>query len=616
MNLSKLAGDASSIKTKLGIYTLTIVFIAFIMAIVLSNRFTTRKFEELYNEQANLIKMHILDDLEQSMLSGRTQWLRNTIDLYSHHEHIKELMIFNIVGRQVFSEQEGQVDPRVQLALDTGKDFHYHKEIDKQVVATYITPIKNKPVCHGCHGATKTLLGALVLSFCTTELKEDITEQNQRYYFLFAFFAVSVIASSFFAVNRFLLKPIKELHQGAQLIGQGDFNYRVPVRCKDEVGHLAESFNHMAQTLKSSFEEIENQRSELAQQYTLVKRSQKEWEETFDTITDQIAVIDRNFNTVKANRAFRQYFSLPLRGEITEKCYEIINTCMSVNCAHKLSMGEEQPLTREVYDTKGKEILQISLFPYYSPDGEVMGSVFIAKDVTEKKETEMRLIMRERLAYLGQIASGIAHELGSPLTTIAGCVSTLRKRISKKLLDPDFFQDYLEMMDEELNRCKGIAANLLSFVRVPNEKHTIMISALLDKTIELINLQGRLSNVEIIKNYGENTPGVNCFENKMLQVFLTLIINALDAMENRGTLTIETGMEEDNVYIKITDTGPGIPSEHIDRIFDPFFTTKPDKGGTGLGLAIASKIIKEHNGTIEAFSQEAKGTTFKITIPI
>lgn len=102
----------------------------------------------------------------------------------------------------------------------------------------------------------------------------------------------------------------------------------------------------------------------------------------------------------------------------------------------------------------------------------------------------------------------------------------------------------------------------------------------------------------------------------MRQVFLSIITNALDAMNDTGTITLETGIEGDTVFIKITDTGPGIPQQHLNRIFDPFFTTKSDKGGTGLGLSIANKIVANHNGTLNVISEEGKGTTFKITLPI
>jgi two-component system NtrC family sensor kinase len=169
---------------------------------------------------------------------------------------------------------------------------------------------------------------------------------------------------------------------------------------------------------------------------------------------------------------------------------------------------------------------------------------------------------------------------------------------------------------------------MLSYVTgKTTEKGNVNINEVLDRAIEMVTFQGRMKDVTYLRNFGKEIPLIHGSEGELRQVFLTIIVNALDAMEDRGTLTVETGiipprspLEEGGegglVSIKISDSGQGIPAGFMNRIFDPFFSTKSEKGGTGLGLSIAHKIIEENNGKIGVMSEEGKGATFQITLPI
>jgi signal transduction histidine kinase len=235
----------------------------------------------------------------------------------------------------------------------------------------------------------------------------------------------------------------------------------------------------------------------------------------------------------------------------------------------------------------------------------------------EKKENEMRLIMSERLAALGEMASGIAHEINNPLATISACTESLLNRMEKEKIGSILFESYLRIIQEEINRCKNITNNMLSFVKKEGDgNQDLAIDEVLDKTLEMIEFQGRLKDVDVLKRYQKEVPLIHNNEGDLRQAFLSIITNAVDAMDGKGTLTIETGADRNSLSIKISDTGHGIPPHLISRIFDPFFTTKLEKGGTGLGLSIANKIIKEDNGKIEVSSEEGKGATFTITLPI
>lgn len=269
----------------------------------------------------------------------------------------------------------------------------------------------------------------------------------------------------------------------------------------------------------------------------------------------------------------------------------------------------------------------------FGESGEPVRMHGTVQDITDKKEKELRLHMTEKLAALGQMASGIAHEINNPLATIGACSDGLLNRLKKGRFDDELFESYLKIINEEVVRCKGITTSMLSFVREATyERKDVDIHSILDNTLELITLQGRLKDIEVIKNY-EGMLIVRGSEGELRQVILTIIVNALDAMRDRGALTLSTGIipyspiapdgfenyeEKDGdrgVFIKICDTGPGVPSDITGRIFDPFFTTKSTEGGVGLGLSIAHKIIKDHGGTITVASGKDRGTVFEIILP-
>jgi PAS domain S-box-containing protein len=369
---------------------------------------------------------------------------------------------------------------------------------------------------------------------------------------------------------------------------------------------------------KQTEKEREKLIKELQSLLKTISRSQKDWQDTFDSITDMISIMDREFTILRANKAFAAYYGLHPRDVINRKCYEFLHASDSpaANCPHVVSMEGEKPASYEMLDPRNNNIFRIFTFPYFSPEGDMIGSIHIARNITDEKEQEMRLLMSERFAALGEMASGIAHEINNPLASIAGCSEGMLDRIRTRQYDYALFESYLNIIQEEVFRCKSIITAMLSFARKTTyEKKDIDVHGMLDKTLEIIGFQGRLKSVEVRKRYAARPPALHGSEGELRQVFIAVIANALDAMEDKGILTLETDAAENGMAVRISDTGPGIAADLVTKVFDPFFTTKMDKGGTGLGLSIARKIVLGHGGKIDAFSEQGKGATFTITLP-
>jgi two-component system NtrC family sensor kinase len=229
------------------------------------------------------------------------------------------------------------------------------------------------------------------------------------------------------------------------------------------------------------------------------------------------------------------------------------------------------------------------------------------------RATEQQLIQSEKLASVGQLAAGVAHEINNPLGTILLFADIMRKELPSE--DPR--RDDARMIMEEATRCKTIVSDLLNFAR-QNEvlAQTTDLNALLEDTIGEIAIQPVFEQIRTVTELETELPPIQADPAQLREVFVNIMTNAAEAMEGGGTLTIRTKEAEDEmVSISFEDTGCGIPEANLSKIFTPFFTTKPIGKGTGLGLAIVYGIIKMHRGQIYVESEEGVGSTFTITLP-
>jgi two-component system NtrC family sensor kinase len=231
----------------------------------------------------------------------------------------------------------------------------------------------------------------------------------------------------------------------------------------------------------------------------------------------------------------------------------------------------------------------------------------------EIRRIQSQLFRSEKLASLGKLAAGVAHEINNPLTGILTNSSLILEDLSTE--DPH--REDVEIIVRETIRCREIVKRLLDFARQtkPQKKRTDL-NALIDTIILLVRNQTSFRNIRIERQLHENLPEILCDSDQIQQVFVNIILNAAEAMTGGGTLTIQSTLQGDgqSVTILFNDTGPGIPEDRRERIFDPFYTTK--EHGTGLGLSISYGIVEQHGGTITVESTVGKGSTFTIQLPV
>ena len=245
----------------------------------------------------------------------------------------------------------------------------------------------------------------------------------------------------------------------------------------------------------------------------------------------------------------------------------------------------------------------------------IMAAALRERDEELKNQTNLKLMRSEKLAALGRMAAGIAHEINNPLTGVLMYGYILLENMPH---DSQERKD-METIINETTRCREIIRDLLDFSRenVP-EKKPVDMNQVIDKAVSIIDKKLYFEKIEIVRDFSDALPGVPADSNQLQQVFINLFLNAVEAMPDGGRLVIRTAPGRDNmsVIIRITDTGTGIPPENTDKIFDPFFTTKEIGKGTGLGLAVTYGIIQKHGGQIVFESEPGRGTSFIIKLPV
>ncbi len=354
----------------------------------------------------------------------------------------------------------------------------------------------------------------------------------------------------------------------------------------------------------------------LANTLKTIERFKRDWENIFDSIDDLISIQDTSFTVVRANMAVARKFNMNIREVIGKKCFKIFHgtdvppavcpCCKSVETKTKYTMDSEEPHTEGIFN--------VTTFPLFDDGGKFIGTIRVARDVTEHKKLWNHLIQSEKMSALGLLVAGIAHEINNPLSVILGYSQSLLKKTSEK----DRFE--LEKICKNAKRAANTVRHLLDFARCENTApQHVDVHHAIEEAVSLFVHELNIHSVRLVKEYTPLPLIVNGDANQIQQVFVNMISNALDAMRHQKgekALSIKTKGNAKQGKVVFQDTGCGISDKDIKRIFDPFFTTKEVGKGTGLGLSICYRIIQNHGGNIQVSSQSGKGSTFTIELPM
>jgi PAS domain S-box-containing protein len=342
--------------------------------------------------------------------------------------------------------------------------------------------------------------------------------------------------------------------------------------------------------------------------------SKRNLEAIFDGIGDQLSIQSPDFEILRVNKSVIERHSTTFTNLIGRKCYEAYyqKTSPCQGCPLSVTIGTRQPASSTLKFPEIEKVQQIFSYPVSDEQGKLIYLIEYVKDVTEEQRLKEQLIQSEKLAGIGILASGVAHEINNPLSGIIGMAEIVLEEE-----DPSKNRSYLMDILTCGQRIAEIVNGLRSYSRTAKggELGAIDLHEVLETSLKMVQLATKSVPVEVIKKF-QPIEKIKANPGEIQQVFTNLITNAFQAMNGRGgNLILSSRSLKDFVEIKVSDSGVGISPRYLNQIFDPFFTTKKTGEGTGLGLNIVYRIVTKYEGTIEVESTEGVGTTFTIKFP-
>ena len=525
----------NSLKFKAGSYlvvALTITVLIFAMMLVRNNR---EELMQQVTKNSGQLSRVVISSTRFAMLQNQPSHVSRIIQDVGDQQDIEKVRILSKEGVIIHSSDRREIGNRVDQEAEAclachlneksrlespmfGRTRFFSNQNGKRMLGSTAV-IHNEPTCAGagCHKSTEeqSVLGVLDIIYPLADIESTLRSNTYTVFGLsFGFILLAGLLVGYL-VHRMIYLPLNDLDNGAERLASGDLENTIPVRSKDEFGHLAKSFNSMTRALRKSRVDLED------------------WGRT---------------------------------------------------------------LEQKVEEATG-----------------------------ELKKAQAESARSEKLASVGLLAAGIAHELNNPLTGVL----TFSYLVRKNLPDGSPDAEDLDLVIRETKRCAAIIRRLLDFSREKTpEKAFSNLNALIDETIQLVAQAAQLNDIEITTNLDDKLPAIWLDDNLIRQVIMNMMVNAQHAINSNGLINIRTRLlaasdcpesitePREMAEITITDSGCGIPEDDLQRIFDPFFTTKGVGKGTGLGLSVSHGTIEAHGGIIEVESIVGKGTEFRIYLPI
>ena len=346
-----------------------------------------------------------------------------------------------------------------------------------------------------------------------------------------------------------------------------------------------------------------------------IRESKRNLEAIFDGIRDQLSVQAPDYRILRVNRAVIENYDKESEELIGKKCYEAYyqRTLPCEKCPVSVTIQTQQPSSSIMKIAENDTTLRIFSYPVSDDKGNLVAVIEYVQDITEEKRLQEQLIQSEKLAGIGILASGIAHEINNPLSGVIG--------MAELCMVEENPQEIKNCLTDILNcaqRIGEIATGLRSYSRIAKDgsQTLVDVNEVLESALKMVRLGVKTDSVEVIKKF-QPVEKIEANIGEIQQVFSNLITNALQAINGKGgMLTLSTRSLKDTVEVKVSDNGMGIPEKYLNQIFDPFFTTKNPGEGTGLGLNIAYRIVTKYEGTIDVESKVDAGTTFTVKFPI
>ncbi len=359
-----------------------------------------------------------------------------------------------------------------------------------------------------------------------------------------------------------------------------------------------------------------NSENKLQETIRFVENLKAQWMETVDSIQDPLMIIQSDYSIDKANLALAEFANLPIKEIVGKKCYEIFakRTSPCKNCHFQPDSTLKQEF--EIEQTEKSKFFEVHSAPLQTTVKKGAYFVNVYRDRTKEKMLQGQVLKNEKLASIGLLAGGVAHEINNPLGGVLVFSQMILKEMSKT---NEHYQDVVEI-EAAAQRCKTIVNDLLKFAR--SNEHTIKrkeelfdVNHCLSQALKYVDMASRPHKMDVQIDGLKDQTQLSGVENEFIQLIMNLVQNAFHACNMNGIVNITLKKSNKNLTIHIKDSGKGISDKDLSKIFDPFFTTKEPGEGTGLGLSVCHTIVHNMNGEISVDSAKNEGATFTMTFP-
>lgn len=452
--------------------------------------------------------------------------------------------------------------------------------------------------------------GWLRLAITGHSLQDHVVQARNHILLTILCLTMVISASIIYFSRRHLAGPLAQLTERAQAIGRGDLSRRIEVEGDDEIAVLAQAFNQMAADLQESARQIIGEREYI--------RS------VVDSMAEGIVVVDGSQRITAWNRTMADRHGInagQAQGQALAAVLPGLATTGYLSELAQMLAGRSQAAERSLVSLPEDvdRTLTVTASPLRHSPGRIDGAVIVLADTTERMRLEQQVQRSDKLAAVGQLAAGIAHEIGTPLNVISGTAEFLRGEHKDV--------EELQTIVEEVRRITDLVQRLMSFARHEEPKmEPVDLVVVVHKVLSLMKHQMERKGIEVVADIDTALPAIAADHGKLQQVLVNLLLNGWQAMPEGGQLRIsarsaasgspDDGVgEPESVIVQITDTGDGIADDILSRVFEPFFTTKDVGEGTGLGLAIVQRIVEDHSGRLDLRSKPGTGTTVELTFP-
>jgi signal transduction histidine kinase len=594
---------------------------------------------------SELMKSSVRDD----MLAVRMEGVQSTIESISTSESINVVQILDHTGRISYSSDKEEIGQMVEMesltcfgchedptqpreSLMEEKQWTIQYEPYGYRVLTYLEPIYNEPDCYfsPCHfhPENKKVLGLLKTDFSLanfdSRMKEQIIASSVIMFLNVAAIAIILII----ILWRFILKPVTALSKGMAEVSAGDLTAKVKEPSHDELGRLAQSFNRMTGDLRERTAALTRTNVLLNQEITVRKRAEGEIQKSqtmlqavFDGISDPLILLNEDMMVKILNSAALRYFRVDPEEVIDRPSHQLFKCTSDPDSEGGIRTAVMAQ--REVkFERQGmmdpERLEEVTVYPIKEEGSKTGSTIIHITDITEARFMAKQFQRNERLITVGLMASGVAHEVKNPLAIIdqkAGLLADILE------LSPEFeyrekFLDALKSICNAVERSRKIVVRHLEYAKhVDTKIEPTDLNRVLEEVLEFLEREAFHRNINISLKFSPDLPTIESDKGQLQQVFLNIIKNAIEVVEDQGNITIATRQQDqDTVQVSITDDGCGMSSETQEQIFKPFFTSGKESG-TGLGLYIAHGIVEQLGGRITVQSEEGKGTTFIVELP-